>query len=53
MGTVKEKFLKIENLIDVPENVKMFIEKMGDIIDNLNPKAGCFCSGLGQSIETC
>lgn len=32
----------IENLIDVPENIKMFIEKMGDILNTLKPKQDIF-----------
>lgn len=41
----------IENLIDVPENVKMFIEKIGDIIDNLKPKQDIFAQDWADQLK--
>lgn len=41
----------IENLIDVPENVKMFIEKIGDIIDNLKPKQDIFAQDWADQLR--
>lgn len=42
----------IENLLNVPENNKMFIEKIGDIIDNLKPKQDIFAEDWTDQLKS-
>jgi len=41
----------IENLLNVPENNKMFVEKIGDIIANLKPKQDIFAEDWTDQLK--